>query len=82
MLITERNYIEAIPEMSDSELMSACAEAEPGDWQDAAIKELLDERGYSREDVQDEADRVLYWRARNRMTTDHFGRLTEGNPYA
>ena len=61
-LILERTYLEAIPELSDSQLMEACAEAEPGEWQDAAIRELITERGYSRDDITDEIDRVLYLR--------------------
>ena len=65
-LILERTYLEAIPELSDSQLMEACAEAEPGEWQDAAIRELITERGYSRDDITDEIDRVLYLRAQER----------------
>ena len=66
MLIEGRSYIESIPEMHDSELFRACVEAEPGPFVDAAVKELTMERGYRREDIEDETDRILAMRAHER----------------
>ncbi len=66
-LILERNCIEAIPQLSDSHLMEACAEAEPlSAFQVRALAELTLVRGYSHEEIQDEVDRVLYLRAQER----------------
>jgi len=65
-LILERNHLQAIPELSDRQLMDACAQADPGERQDAAIRELITERGYSQEYIADEIDRVMYLRVQER----------------
>jgi hypothetical protein len=59
MLITERNYIEAIGEMADSALFLACVESEDEAFREAAKRELIGNRCYSEEDIEDEIDRVL-----------------------
>jgi len=72
-LIVNRNYLEAIPEMSDSDLMAWAVQSmyNEGEAPKAVRDELVNERGFSEGDIDDEYDRFLAMRARR----------PKGNPY-
>jgi hypothetical protein len=66
-LIPDRNYLEAVPAMSDSDLMAWAAEAmyEEGFAPEAVRAELLD-RCYTQDDIEAEYDRTLLARLRDK----------------
>lgn len=66
LINVNRNYLEAIPEMSDSDLMAWAAQAmyNEGEAPKVVRDELTNERGFSEGDIDDEYDRFLAMRAR------------------
>ena len=74
-----RNYLEAIPEMSDSDLMTWAAEARYDDGAEpAAVRRELVERGYSDDDIEAEYDRLLALRAASHRAAREEMELSHG----
>ena len=75
-----RNYLEAIPEMSDSDLMAWAAESryDDGAEPDAVRWELVEERGYSEDDIEAEYDRLLAHRAASHRAAREEMELSHG----